>query len=76
MRGRLHAPAALPRGRARDSHWLRGWLNPEAGLDDVDKRKFLTLPGLELRPPSVAQSVATRYTDCAIPAPAETSSIK
>jgi hypothetical protein len=25
-------------------------VDPRAGLDDVEKRKFLTLPGLELRP--------------------------
>jgi hypothetical protein len=25
-------------------------VNPRAGLDDVEKRKVLTLPGLELRP--------------------------
>jgi hypothetical protein len=25
-------------------------MGPTVGLDDVDKRKFLTLPGLELRP--------------------------
>jgi hypothetical protein len=40
---------------------------PRAGLDDVEKRKFLILPGLELRP-SVVQPVASSYTDCAIPA--------
>jgi hypothetical protein len=38
---------------------------PRTGLDAVEKRKFLPLPGLE---PSVAQPVASRYTDCAIPA--------
>jgi hypothetical protein len=27
---------------------LPGWVGPRAGLDDVEKRKFLTLPGLEL----------------------------
>jgi hypothetical protein len=32
------------------THCIRGWVNPRAGLDDVEKRKFLTLPGLELRP--------------------------
>jgi hypothetical protein len=42
-------------------------MDPRAGLDDVKKRKFLTLPGLELRP-SVVQPVASRYTDWAIPA--------
>jgi hypothetical protein len=25
-------------------------VGPRAGLDDIEKRKFLTLPGLELRP--------------------------
>jgi hypothetical protein len=35
-----------------------------AGLDDLEKRKFSTLPGLELRPPFV-QPVASRYTDYA-----------
>jgi hypothetical protein len=38
-----------------------------AGLDDVEKRKFLTLLGLELRH-SVGQAVASRYTDYALPA--------
>jgi hypothetical protein len=27
-----------------------GWVGPRAGMDDVEKRKFLTIPGLELRP--------------------------
>jgi hypothetical protein len=31
------------------THWIGGWVDPRAGLDDVEKRKFLTLPGLELR---------------------------
>jgi hypothetical protein len=29
---------------------MGGWVDPGVGLDDVKKRKFLTLPGLELRP--------------------------
>jgi hypothetical protein len=35
-------------------------VDPRAGLDDVEKRKFLTLPGLELRPlccPACRQSL-------------------
>jgi hypothetical protein len=36
-------------------------VGPRAGLDDVEKKKFLTLPGLELDP-SVFQPVASRYT--------------
>jgi hypothetical protein len=31
------------------THRIGGWVSPGAGLDDV-KRKFLTLPELELRP--------------------------
>jgi hypothetical protein len=31
-------------------HWIGGWVNRRAGLDDVEKRKLLTIPGPELRP--------------------------
>jgi hypothetical protein len=31
-------------------HWIGGWVDPKAGLDDVEKRKSLILPRLELRP--------------------------
>jgi hypothetical protein len=39
---------------------LQGWVDPRAGLEDLEKSKFLTLPGLELRPlrrPARSQSV-------------------
>jgi hypothetical protein len=50
------------------THWVGGWVDPRAGLDGVEKRKFLTLLVLELRPLSrPAQPVASRYTDYAIP---------
>jgi hypothetical protein len=39
-----------PRKRAHGTHWIGGWLDPIAGLDDVEKKKFLALPGLELQP--------------------------
>jgi hypothetical protein len=29
---------------------MGGWIGPRGDLDDVEKRKLLTLPGLELRP--------------------------
>jgi hypothetical protein len=35
---------------ARGTHWMGGWVALRAGLDDLEKRKFLTLPGLEIRP--------------------------
>jgi hypothetical protein len=40
-------------------------MDPRAGLDDMEKRKFLTLLGLELRPlgrPARSQSLS-RLTD-------------
>jgi hypothetical protein len=39
-----------PGERAHGTHWIGGWVDPRTGLDDVEKRKFLTLLGLELRP--------------------------
>jgi hypothetical protein len=49
-----------PGEKAPSTHWIGGWVGPRAGLDDVEKRKFLTLPGLELRPlcrPARSQSL-------------------
>jgi hypothetical protein len=39
-----------PQVKSPGTHWIGGWVNPRAGLDDMERRKFLTLPGLELRP--------------------------
>jgi hypothetical protein len=44
--GQLHYPASLLPG----THWIRGWVEPRASLDDVENKKFLTLPRLELQP--------------------------
>jgi hypothetical protein len=35
--------------RASVTHWIGGWMDPRVGLDDMEKRKFLTLLGLKLR---------------------------
>jgi hypothetical protein len=49
--GQLHTPAALPPGEtAHGTHWIGGWVGPRAGLDDVEKKKFLTLPRLKFQP--------------------------
>jgi hypothetical protein len=32
----------IPGERAPSTHWIGGWVNPRAGLDDVERRKFLT----------------------------------
>jgi hypothetical protein len=31
------------------THWMGGWVDLRVGLDVVEKRKFLTQPGLHLR---------------------------
>jgi hypothetical protein len=49
-----------PGERAAGTHWTGDWVDPRSGLDDFEKRKFLTLPGLELRPlrrPARSQSL-------------------
>jgi hypothetical protein len=43
------------------THWIGGWVDPTAGLNDVVK--ILNPPGLENSDPSVVQHVANRYTD-------------
>jgi hypothetical protein len=48
--------------RIPGTYWIRGLVDPRSGLDDVEERKFLILPGFELRH-------LGRYTDYAIPAP-------
>jgi hypothetical protein len=38
-----------PVERDPGTHWIGGWVDPRAAPDDVEKRKFLALPGLEFR---------------------------
>jgi hypothetical protein len=46
----LHAPAALTAGeRAPGTHLIGGCVDRRAGVDDVEKRKLLTISGLEPR---------------------------
>jgi hypothetical protein len=35
--GQLHAPAALPPGKRPGTHFIGGWVDPRAGLDDMEK---------------------------------------
>jgi hypothetical protein len=49
-----------PKEKASGTHWIGGWVDPRAGLDTAENRKFLTLQGLELRPlglPARSQSL-------------------
>jgi hypothetical protein len=52
--------ASRPGSFTSGTHWIGCYMDPRAGLDDVETRKFLTLPGLELRPlgrPARSQSL-------------------
>jgi hypothetical protein len=49
-----------PGERTRGTHWIGDCVGPRAGLDNVVKRKFLTLLGIGLRPlghPACSQSL-------------------
>jgi hypothetical protein len=49
-----------PGERAPGTLWTGSWVDSRAGLDEVEKRKFLPLPGLEIRPlgrPARSQSL-------------------
>jgi hypothetical protein len=56
-----HLGPFSPGERAPGTHWLGCWVGPRAGLDDVEKRKFLILPELELR------ALGCPARSCAIP---------
>jgi hypothetical protein len=66
--GQLHAPAALPLGKAPGTHWIGGWVGIRAVLDAVVKRK-ISSPRRESNPRTpIVQLVAQRHTDWAITA--------
>jgi hypothetical protein len=44
-----HFHATATGERSPGTHWRGGRVDPIAGLDDMKKRKFLTLAGLEIR---------------------------
>jgi hypothetical protein len=56
-----------PGERAPNSHWIGGWVDPRASLDDVEKS--LDYTGTRTPTSSVVQPIASRYTGYAIPAP-------
>jgi hypothetical protein len=62
-----------PGERTPGTHWIGVWVDPRAGLDVVEKRIFLTITGLDLRPlgrPASSQSQyrlrypRTQYVSC------------
>jgi len=61
--GQRHTSAALHPGKRHVTHCIGGLVGPRAGLDECGK--FRPPPGFD---PRTVQAVASRYTDCAIPA--------
>jgi hypothetical protein len=39
--------------RAPGTHWTGGWVGHRVGLDPLEKRKIVLLPGMEPQPPSL-----------------------
>jgi hypothetical protein len=50
--------------KAPPTHWIGGWVGPRAGLKDMEKRKFLTLPGLEIRPLGCSANYVFKLLNC------------
>jgi hypothetical protein len=49
--GQFHALAALPLGDITlGVHYIGGWVGPRVGLDVVEKRKNVAMPGIEPGP--------------------------
>jgi hypothetical protein len=46
----LHPGRFTPGERAFGTHRIGRWMDARAGLEDVKKRNFFTLLGIELRP--------------------------
>lgn len=51
MSVQIHAAASLSPEKVHLTHWIVGWVNPRAGLDDGEKKTFLILPEVRLWPP-------------------------
>jgi hypothetical protein len=57
-----------PGERAPSTHWVGGYVDPRAGVDNVEKTNSGSYWNSN-SDPLVVQPVASRYTDYAIPAP-------
>jgi hypothetical protein len=63
-----HPGPFTPREGAPGTHWIGGWVDRRANLDDLEKRKSRHYRDSN-SDPSVIQPVGGRYTDYAIRAP-------
>jgi hypothetical protein len=55
-----------PGEMARGTHWIRGWVGPRGGFDDMEKKNSWPYRDSDSEP-SVVQPAASRHTDYAIP---------
>ena len=63
VKGQGHAPATLAPGKGPGTHFIGGWVCTRAGLDGCTKSRPT---GIRFQDPP---SLASRFTDCAIPVP-------
>jgi hypothetical protein len=56
--------ASRPGEESPAAHWIGGWVGCRTGMDGVEGRKILSVPGLEHQTQAF-QHLANRYTDCA-----------
>jgi hypothetical protein len=59
-----HYTALPPDKQPFGTDWIGGWVGLRSGVNDVEKRKFLTLPGLELRAISRSARNQSLYRLC------------
>jgi hypothetical protein len=45
-----HTGYFTPGEKAPGTHWIEGWVDPRASLNDMKKKKFLNLLALKLQP--------------------------
>jgi hypothetical protein len=64
LSGQLHALAVLFLEGQTSTHWTGGWVGARTCLDDVVRKKFLTLPELELRLPCLPARSQSLYLLC------------
>ena len=58
LNSQLHAPAALYPANNPGFHWIRGYVDPKAGLDTFKKRKIPS-PCQDSKPDRLARSLVS-----------------
>jgi hypothetical protein len=56
-----HPSRSTAGSRSPGTNWIGGWVRPRAILNDVERIKILTLPGLDLQPLSHSECSQLLY---------------